>query len=149
MFRKKPPFQQILPTLILLRPWTAFVITGLDRTYHASWLIFILFSLIFLFVQCGGHVGFLLHVKYTISHRIVHIALANLATAVTDLIVTRAISAIAELVVLRCVWCDCQLLGARHLVKSGRGITSPFVEVEIVGCDFDNNSKYKTNSVCM
>ena len=27
------PFQQILPTLILL-PWTAFTITGPDRTYH-------------------------------------------------------------------------------------------------------------------
>ena len=29
------PFQQILPTLILLLPWTAFMITGPDRTYHA------------------------------------------------------------------------------------------------------------------
>ena len=28
-------FQQIPPTSILLRPWTAFTITGLDRTYHA------------------------------------------------------------------------------------------------------------------
>jgi len=35
-----PPFQQILPTLILLLPWTAFTITGLDRTHHASRFIF-------------------------------------------------------------------------------------------------------------
>ena len=30
------PFQQILPTLIVLLPWTAFTITGLDRTDRAS-----------------------------------------------------------------------------------------------------------------
>ena len=34
------PFQQILPTLILLLRWTAFTITGPDRTYHASRFIF-------------------------------------------------------------------------------------------------------------
>ena len=34
------PFQQILPTLILFLPWTAFTITGPDRTYHASRFIF-------------------------------------------------------------------------------------------------------------
>ena len=69
------PFQQILPTLILLLPWTAFTITRPDRTYHASRFIFSSFvSLIFLFVPCGGlswlHVSFLLHVKYTVSYRI-------------------------------------------------------------------------------
>ena len=36
-----------------------------------------------------------------------------------------------------------QILSARHLTKIGRGIASPFVEVEIVGCDYDCN-KYKT-----
>jgi len=30
------PFEQILPALILLSPWTAFTITGLDRTYHPT-----------------------------------------------------------------------------------------------------------------
>ena len=70
------PFQQIHPTLILLRPWTAFTITGPDRTYHASRSIFSsFFSVIFLFVPCGGlirlHESFLLHVKYTISYRII------------------------------------------------------------------------------
>ena len=42
------PFQQILPTLILLLSWTAFTITGLDQTYHASRFIFrsFFFSLI-------------------------------------------------------------------------------------------------------
>jgi len=33
-------------------------------------------------------------------------------------------------------------------VKTGRGIASPFVEVEFVGCDYDNN-KYKTSPACM
>ena len=51
------PFQQILPTLIriLLLPWTAFTITGPDRTYHVVHLFLVrFFSLIFLFVACGG-----------------------------------------------------------------------------------------------
>lgn len=30
-------------------------------------------------------------------------------------------------------------------MKVGRGIASPFVEVEIAGCDYDCN-KYKTNT---
>jgi len=37
------------------------------------------------------------------------------------------------------------VLGARHLVKVGRGIACPFVEIEIVGCDYDC-SKYKTDT---
>ena len=52
------------------------MITGPDRTYHACRSIFSsFFSLIFLFISCGGlnwlHVSFLLHVKYSISYRIV------------------------------------------------------------------------------
>ena len=39
-----------------------------------------------------------------------------------------------------------QIIGARHLMKAGRGIASPFVEVEIIGCDFDNSNKYKTGT---
>jgi phosphatidylinositol phospholipase C gamma-1 len=39
-----------------------------------------------------------------------------------------------------------KVLAARHLIKSGRGMISPFVEVEIVGTDYDAN-KYKTNSI--
>ena len=70
------PFQHILPTLILLLCWTAFTITGPDRTYHASRFILVCFSLIFLFVPCGRlswlHVSFLLHVKYTLWYRIIH-----------------------------------------------------------------------------
>ena len=66
------PFQQILLTLILLQPWTAFTITGPDRTYHASRFIFSLFFFNFS-VLYGGlsllHVGFLLHVKYTVSYK--------------------------------------------------------------------------------
>ena len=39
-----------------------------------------------------------------------------------------------------------QIIGARHLVKSGRGIASPFVEVEVVGAEYDSNNKYKTGT---
>ena len=38
-----------------------------------------------------------------------------------------------------------QVIAARHLVKSGRGIASPFVEVEIVGAPYDCN-KFKTET---
>ncbi|XP_067904610.1 1-phosphatidylinositol 4,5-bisphosphate phosphodiesterase gamma-1-like [Heterodontus francisci] len=41
-----------------------------------------------------------------------------------------------------------QVLGARHLPKNGRGITSPFVEVEVCGADYDNG-KYKTEIVAV
>jgi len=37
------------------------------------------------------------------------------------------------------------VLSARHLVKVGRGIACPFVEIEIIGCDYDCN-KYKTDT---
>lgn len=39
-----------------------------------------------------------------------------------------------------------QVIGARHLVKAGRGMASPFVEVEVVGCEYDNHNKYKTKT---
>jgi len=72
--RLKIPFQQILPGLtFLLTHWTAFMITGMDQTYHARQFIFS-FSFAFLFVPCGRlswlSVSFLLHVKYTLSYRI-------------------------------------------------------------------------------
>ncbi|XP_055891169.1 1-phosphatidylinositol 4,5-bisphosphate phosphodiesterase gamma-1-like isoform X2 [Biomphalaria glabrata] len=35
------------------------------------------------------------------------------------------------------------IMGARHLVKQGRGVASPYVEIEIVGMECDNQ-KYKT-----
>ncbi|XP_072013746.1 1-phosphatidylinositol 4,5-bisphosphate phosphodiesterase gamma-1-like isoform X2 [Amphiura filiformis] len=38
------------------------------------------------------------------------------------------------------------ILAARHLVKTGRGIASPFVEVEVIGADYDNSNKYKTQT---
>ncbi|XP_002742254.1 1-phosphatidylinositol 4,5-bisphosphate phosphodiesterase gamma-1-like [Saccoglossus kowalevskii] len=38
------------------------------------------------------------------------------------------------------------IMGARHLIKTGRGIASPFVEVEIIGTDYDNHNKYKTKT---
>lgn len=36
-----------------------------------------------------------------------------------------------------------QIMGARHLPKSGKSLSSPFIEVEIIGCDYDNK-KVKT-----
>uniref|UniRef100_H2ZL31 Phosphoinositide phospholipase C n=1 Tax=Ciona savignyi TaxID=51511 RepID=H2ZL31_CIOSA len=36
-----------------------------------------------------------------------------------------------------------QILAARHLPKSGRGLACPFIEVEIIGCDYDDG-KVKT-----
>ena len=51
------------------------MIMGLDRTYHAYQFIFSFFFLHFLFVPCGRlsclSVSFFLHVKYTVSYRIV------------------------------------------------------------------------------
>lgn len=41
--------------------------------------------------------------------------------------------------------CFGQIIGARHLVKSGKGIISPFVEIEITGLDNDKN-KFKTTT---
>lgn len=34
-----------------------------------------------------------------------------------------------------------KIIGARHLMKSGRGTPSPSVEIEIIGADFDSGSK--------
>eukprot|EP00039_Didymoeca_costata_P019874 m.339251 g.339251 ORF g.339251 m.339251 type:complete len:1330 (+) comp18723_c0_seq1:312-4301(+) len=39
---------------------------------------------------------------------------------------------------------DLRVLSARHLVKPGRGIASPYVEVDIVGVDADLASKQRT-----
>ena len=34
-------------------------------------------------------------------------------------------------------------------MKTGRGIASPFVDVEFAGCDYDNRNRYKTNTCSM
>jgi len=39
-----------------------------------------------------------------------------------------------------------RVLAGRHLSRAGRGITSPFVDVEIIGANFDN-SKITTKTV--
>lgn len=41
-----------------------------------------------------------------------------------------------------------RIIAARHLHKSGRGTASPFVEVEIIGAEFDSGTKLTTKSVC-
>jgi len=58
---------------------------GLDRTYHAHQFIFRFAFLIFLFIPCGRlswlPFSFLLHVKYTLSYRIVsYLCGCNLCT---------------------------------------------------------------------
>ncbi|XP_063632987.1 1-phosphatidylinositol 4,5-bisphosphate phosphodiesterase gamma-1 [Cydia splendana] len=40
-----------------------------------------------------------------------------------------------------------RVIGARHLCKSGRGTASPFVEVEIIGADYDSGTKLVTKTV--
>lgn len=40
-----------------------------------------------------------------------------------------------------------KVIGARHLNRSGRGTASPFVEVEIIGADFDNGVKLTTKTI--
>ncbi|KAG7210373.1 hypothetical protein KM043_011907 [Ampulex compressa] len=40
-----------------------------------------------------------------------------------------------------------KIIGARHLVKAGRGTASPFVEVEIVGADYDSGTKLTTKTI--
>ena len=37
-----------------------------------------------------------------------------------------------------------QIMGARNLLKQGRGIPSPFVEVECAGQEIDSQNRYKT-----
>ena len=67
-------FQQIL-TLDFFYVLDAFVIIGLDRTYHAHHFIFS-FTFYFLFIPSGRlswlTISFLLHVKYTLPYRIVN-----------------------------------------------------------------------------
>lgn len=41
-----------------------------------------------------------------------------------------------------------KIIGARHLIRSGRSTTSPFVEVEIVGAEFDSGIKLTTKTIC-
>lgn len=40
------------------------------------------------------------------------------------------------------------VIGARHLCKSGRNITSPLVEVEVIGAMYDSGVKLKTKAIC-
>lgn len=41
-----------------------------------------------------------------------------------------------------------RVIGARHLTRTGRGTTSPFVEVEIIGAEFDSGIKLTTKTIC-
>ncbi|XP_075229352.1 small wing phospholipase C gamma 1 isoform X2 [Lycorma delicatula] len=41
-----------------------------------------------------------------------------------------------------------RIIGARHLSRSGRGTASPFVEVEVLGADYDQGTKLTTKTVC-
>ena len=70
-----PPFQQILPTLDFFYLLDCLTITGLDLSGPITLMILVLVSHFnFLFVPCGGlswlPISFL-HIKYTLSYRIV------------------------------------------------------------------------------
>lgn len=41
-----------------------------------------------------------------------------------------------------------KIIGARHLGRSGRSTTSPSVEVEILGADYDSGIKHTTRTIC-
>ena len=68
------PLQQIIPILDFFHLLDCLMMMGLDRTYHAHQFIFSS-HFNFLFVPCGGlnwlTVSILLHVKCTLSYRIV------------------------------------------------------------------------------
>lgn len=40
-----------------------------------------------------------------------------------------------------------RIIAARHLFKSGRNISSPFVEVEVLGATYDSGIKHRTKAV--
>ncbi|XP_043208508.1 1-phosphatidylinositol 4,5-bisphosphate phosphodiesterase gamma-1-like [Amphibalanus amphitrite] len=40
-----------------------------------------------------------------------------------------------------------RIIAGRHLSKQGRGIVSPFVDVEVIGAEYDNCNKYTTRVV--
>jgi CxxC motif-containing protein (DUF1111 family) len=48
----------------------------------------------------------------------------------------------------KCKTVSLRVIGARHLGRSGRSTTSPSVEVEILGADFDSGIKLTTKTVC-
>jgi phosphatidylinositol phospholipase C gamma-1 len=41
-----------------------------------------------------------------------------------------------------------RVIGARHLNRCGRGISSPSVEIEVIGAEYDAGSKLTTKTVC-
>jgi phosphatidylinositol phospholipase C gamma-1 len=41
-----------------------------------------------------------------------------------------------------------RVIGARHLTRSGRGISSPSVDIEVIGAEYDSSSKLTTKTVC-
>ena len=40
-----------------------------------------------------------------------------------------------------------RIVGGRHLSKMKKGLSSPFIEVEVVGADFDSGVKLKTKTI--
>ena len=81
------PFQPILPTLDF------FYLPSCQRDWTGPIMFIVLFLVLyfnFLFVPCGGlswlPVSFLLHVKYTLSYRIVTSVLSGLSCSLFDFI---------------------------------------------------------------
>jgi len=67
------------------------------------------------------------------------------------------ISLVANWPIMNCLWqardetlvdgkFPWQILAGRHLFKAGRGIPSPFVEVEILGAYYEDTKKFKTKT---
>jgi len=72
---KNLPFQQILPTVDFFYLLDCLTITELDRGPITLIILFLVSHFNFLFIPCGRlswlPVSFLLHIKYTLSYRIV------------------------------------------------------------------------------
>ena len=51
---------------------------------------------------------------------------------------------VGYVLIVLCIPLTVQIMAGRHLVKQGRGIASPYVEIEIAGMDCDNQ-KFKTS----
>lgn len=55
---------------------------------------------------------------------------------------------ITTLVAVEPLTISIHIIAARHLSRSGRGTTSPFVEIELLGADYDTGIKITTKTVC-
>lgn len=102
------------------------------------------------FLLQNGGCGYLLRPEYMFSPNFDPYepnTLENVETWVLTIKVIFAFVRIMNRCLTFCIdYIHLKVIGARHLMKRSRGITSPFVEIEVVGLDCDN-VKYKTSTI--